>query len=100
MARVWARPPLRASVDVVEDPVDTYRIRVPAHRDARVVLRTTFGDADLFAYAGNRKTLAGRPVARSEKNGRATDAVTLHNPSGAPRRFYIALVSASKTSLN
>lgn len=100
---IWrgvSRPPLRASVDVVEDPVDTYRIRVPARRDARVVLRTTFGDADLFAYPGTRKTLAGRPVARSEKNGRATDAVTLHNASGLPRRFYIAIISASKTSLN
>jgi hypothetical protein len=65
-----------------------------------VLLSTTFGDADLFAYPGTRKTLAGKPLARSEKNGRATDAVTLVNPSGAPRRFYVAIVSASKTSLN
>jgi subtilase family protein len=98
--RGFPRRPLRASVDVVEDPVDTYRVRVPARRTARVVLRTTFGDADLFAYPGTRKTLAGRPLARSEKNGRATDALTLRNPSGAPRRFYIAIVSASRSSLN
>jgi len=26
--------------------------------------------------------------------------VTLVNPSGAPRRFYVAIISASKTSLN
>jgi hypothetical protein len=65
-----------------------------------VVLRTTFGDADLFAYPGTRKTLAGRPLARSEKRGRATDALTLQNPSRVARRFYIAIISASKTSLN
>ena len=26
--------------------------------------------------------------------------MTLHNASGLPRRFYIAIISASKTSLN
>jgi hypothetical protein len=100
---IWRGPPrrpLRASVDVVEDPVDTYRIRIPARRSARVVLRTTFGDADLFAYPGSRKTLTGKPLARSEKNGRATDAFTLRNTAGAPRRFYIAIISASRSSLN
>jgi hypothetical protein len=98
--RGFPRSPLHASVDVVEDPVDTYRVQVPSGRSVRVVLRTTFGDADLFAYPGTRKTLAGRPLARSEKRGRATDALTLQNPSRVARRFYIAIISASKTSLN
>ena len=43
---IWrgvSRSPLRASVDVVEDPVDTYRIRVPRPPRRAVVLRTTFG---------------------------------------------------------
>jgi hypothetical protein len=100
---VWRglpRPPLRASVDKIEDPVDVYRIRVPAHRRARVVLRTRFGDADLFVYPGNRKTLQGTPLARSRQSGRRTDAVTVSNISGAPRRFYVAIDSASRTSLN
>jgi subtilase family protein len=100
---VWRglpRSPIRASVDQVEDPVDTYRIRVPAHSSARAVLRTTFGDADLFVFPGTRKTLAGKPLARSQKNGRRTDALTVRNPSGAPRRFYVAIDSASRTSLN
>jgi hypothetical protein len=100
---VWRgqrRPALRASVDVVEDPVDVYRVRVPARRSARAVLLTTFGDADLFAFPGNRRTLSGRPIARSEKNGRAADTVTLRNNSSAPQRFYVAIISASRTSLN
>ena len=97
--RGFPRSPLRASVDVVEDPVDTYRVQVPAGRSVRV-LRTTFGDADLFAYPGTRKTLAGKPISRSERNGRATDTLALRNPSGVPRRFYLAIISASKTSLN
>jgi subtilase family protein len=94
------RAPIRASVDEIEDPIDVYRIRVPARRSVLVRLRTTFGDADLFAFAGNRKTLQGTPVARSVKKGKRTDSFTLRNPSGVARRFYIAIDSASDTSLN
>jgi hypothetical protein len=100
---VWTgrtRAPIRASVDEIEDPVDVYRIRVPARRSALVRLRTTFGDADVFAFPGNRKTLRGKPLARSTKTGRRTDTITLRNTSGAPRRFYVAIDSASDTSLN
>ena len=38
--------------------------------------------------------------ARSQRNGRQTDALTLTNRSGAPQRFYLAIISASRTSLN
>jgi hypothetical protein len=100
---VWrgtSRSPIRASVDVVEDPVDVYRIRVPARSSAVVRVRTTFGDADLFVFPGNRRTLQGSPQTRSTKSGRRTDSVRLRNTSSSPRRFYVAIVSASETSLN
>ena len=95
-----ARPPLRASVDVVEDPVDTYRVQVPPAAARAWCCARRSATPTCSPFPGTRKTLAGTPLARSEKNGRATDAVTLHNPSGVPRRFYVAIVSASKTSLN
>ena len=66
----------------------------------RAVLRTTFGDADLFAFPGTRKALGGRPLARSENNRLRTDALTLRNPSRTARRFYLAIDSSSATSLN
>jgi hypothetical protein len=96
----FPRSALRASVDQVEDPVDVYRVQLPARRTVRAQLRTTFGDADLFAFPGNRRTLSGTPLARSTNNGRRTDSVILRNPSNAARRFYIAIASASRTSLN
>ncbi|MEY2536125.1 MAG: thermitase [bacterium] len=98
--RGFPRRALRAFVDTVEDPVDVYRIQVPARRQARVVLGTTFGDADLFVYRGNARRLGSRPVARSERNGRATDALTLTNRSGRASRFYVAVAPASRTTLN
>jgi Subtilase family len=98
--RGFPHGPIHASVDEVEDPIDVYRIRVPARRGALVQLRTTFGDADLFVFPGNRRTLNGRPLARSTRNGRRTDSVTLRNTSSASRRFYVVIDSASSTSLN
>jgi len=98
--RGFPRSPIHASVDEVEDPFDVYRIQVPPHRNALVELRTTFGDADLFVFPGSRRTLQGTPLARSTKNGRRTDSVTLRNTGAAPRRFYVAIDSASSTSLN
>jgi subtilase family protein len=92
--------PIRASVDEIEDPIDVYRIRVPAHRNALVQLRTTFGDADLFVFPGSRRTLRGTPLGRSVKNGRRTDSVTVRNTSAVARRFYVAIDSASSSSLN
>ena len=74
--RGFPHGPIRASVDEIEDPIDVYRIRVPAHRSALVQLRTTFGDADLFVFPGTRRTLQGTPLGRSVKKGRRTDSVT------------------------
>jgi hypothetical protein len=100
---VWrgpARQPLRASVDAVEDPIDAYRIQVPAGRSARIVLRTRFGDADLFVFSGRATSVSGTPIARSERSGRATDAVTVPNRSRVAQRFYVAIAPASRATLN
>jgi len=94
------RQPLLASADEIEDPVDVYRIRVPARGRARIEVRTLFGDADLFVFSGRSRSLGGRPLARSTRNGRATDRVTIRNTSGSPRRFYVAVLPVSRTTLN
>jgi hypothetical protein len=100
---IWtgsARRPLLASADEVEDPVDVYRIRVPARGRVRVELRTLSGDADLFVLRGSATSLEARPLGRSTKNGRATDRVTVRNPSGSARRYYVAALPVSRTVLN
>ncbi|HEX2102865.1 MAG TPA: S8 family serine peptidase [Solirubrobacteraceae bacterium] len=100
---VWRGPPRRpllASADEIEDPVDVYRIRVPARRRVRIEARTLFGDADLFVFRGSARTLGGRPLARSTRDGRATDRVTIANPSGSSRRFYVAIRPVGRSTLN
>jgi hypothetical protein len=100
---IWrgaAARPLLASADEIEDPVDVYRILVPARRRVRIEARTRFGDADLYVFRGNARSLRGRALARSTRNGRATDRVTVRNPSGSARRFYVAVLPVSRTTLN
>ena len=63
-------------------------------------MRTLFGDADLFVFRGSANSLQGRPLARSTKNGRALDRVTVSNPSRAARRFYVVALPVSRTVLN
>jgi hypothetical protein len=94
------RRPLLASADEIEDPADVYRIQVPAGRRVRIEARTLFGDADLFVFRGSARTLGGRPLARSTRNGRATDRVTVGNRTRGPRRFYVAVLPVSRTTLN
>jgi hypothetical protein len=98
--RGFPRRPLLASADEIEDPVDVYRIRVPAGRTVRIETRTLFGDADLYVFSGRTTRLSGRGIARSTRNGRATDRVTIRNPAGSARRFYVAVLPVSRTSLN
>jgi hypothetical protein len=100
---IWrgtTRSPLLASADEVEDPLDVYRIRVPARSRARIEARTLFGDADLYVFRGSVRSLGGRPLARSTRNGKATDRVTVTNPGGTARRFYVAVMPVSRKALN
>jgi len=98
--RGFPRPPLTASADEVEDPADVYRIQVPARARARIETRTLFGDADLFVFRGNVTSITGRPLARSTRKGRVTDRVTVTNDSRVARRFYVAVLPVSRTTLN
>jgi len=100
---IWRGPPrqpLLASADEIEDPVDVYRIRVPARARVRIEVRTLVGDADLYVFSGGASRLSGTGIARSTRNGRATDRVTIRNTRGSARRFYVAVLPVSRTSLN
>jgi hypothetical protein len=93
---VWSgRGPrlISASVDSVEDPIDVYRVRIPARTrwKALVQPRSDSGDPDLEIYKGVAKSLSeGRySVGRSVRGRGRTDTVTVVNRSRAPRTMYV-----------
>jgi subtilisin family serine protease len=86
---------ITASVDAVEDPVDVYRIRIGAHRRAKITLKPSQGNADLSVYPGSAKGLQDRPLARSRRPGTQSDIVHVTNTSNAGGVFYVAVLAPS-----
>jgi hypothetical protein len=93
---VWSgrgRKRISASVDSVEDPIDVYRVRIPANARWKALVRPRegTGDPDLEIYKGAAKNLSqGRySVGRSVRGQGHSDSVTVVNRSNAPRTMYV-----------
>jgi hypothetical protein len=104
--RIWSgtgRRTIRASVDVVEDPVDVYRIRLPGKAAAAIYLRSA-NDPDLTVFSGRARTIADddEVIDVSRRPAGRTDIVRLVNTAGDPRSAYVAVDvdRASDGSLN
>ncbi len=100
---IWrgsGRRTLGGSADKVEDPFDVYRIRLAPRSRARVRLRPTAGNPDLYVFGSSARSIDDDAsiVARSRNGTRRTDAVTLRNTSRSARRFYVAIGVSSTTS--
>ncbi|HEV2786573.1 MAG TPA: S8 family serine peptidase, partial [Solirubrobacteraceae bacterium] len=93
---VWrgsGRRSLGGTADRVEDPIDVYRVRLRARSSARVRLRATFGNPDLFVFSSRAKSVndSSKILARSRRGTRRTDSVKITNRGRSTRRFYIAI---------
>ena len=93
---VWrgsGRRTLNGTVDDVEDPIDVYRIRLPARTKARIRLRALFGNPDLFVFRGTAKSVSDDSsiLTRSRRATGRTDSVKITNRGRRARRFYIVL---------
>ena len=93
---VWSgrgRRTLSAQVDSVEDPIDVYRVRIPARSRWKVLVtpREGTGDPDLEVYDGAAKRLTqGRySRGRSVRGEGRTDRVTLANRGRRTRTMYV-----------
>jgi hypothetical protein len=95
---VWtggAATTLSASVDPVEDPVDVYRVRVKAHRQAKVTLTPSAGNADLRVYSGRAKGLSAKPLSKSQRGSGKPDVVRVSNHTNKPATYYVAIIAPS-----
>jgi Subtilase family len=95
---VWsggARKRIPASVDSVEDPIDVYRVRIPARTRWKVLVepKNRTGDPDLQVYRGAAKALSqGRfNAGHSDRGAGRTDSVALSNREPTARSMYVAV---------
>jgi len=95
---VWNGGPRKripASVDSVEDPIDVYRVRIPAHTRWKALVRpqTRTGDPDLQLLRGAATSLTQRrfDAGHSDHGAGRTDSVTLTNREATARSMYVAV---------
>lgn len=85
---------LRARLDKTEDPVDVYRIIIPARKSARITVKPEFGDPSLEVFTTDSVSVNdtdGR-VARSRLVGsKKTERVTVRNRGSKKRSYFIAI---------
>jgi hypothetical protein len=84
---------LNAILDAFEDPVDVYRVRVPAGARAKALVRPRFGDPDLRVLRAGARDVRDRKrlVGTSTKSGTRTESVTFTNASRAAATFYVVV---------
>lgn len=80
-----------STVDQVEDPVDVYRIRVPARTAIKVLMTPSAGDPDMALYSGAAETISDRReiVDQSLRGPRRAESVSGVNRA---RRAVVAYV--------
>jgi hypothetical protein len=95
---VWrgrGRGRVAASVNPWEDPLDVYRIRIPAHRRARITAAPRVTGIRLLAFDHLATSVndTAHQVASSQRPGRRTERVTLRNRSSRAQTFYVDVES-------
>jgi subtilisin family serine protease len=88
-------------LDVYEDPLDVYRIVLPARSAIRIYVKPSFGDPDLELYAGSVRTVYGDRGLLERSNRIGADGITYRNSSPRARHAYIDVyVDAQARVLN
>jgi subtilisin family serine protease len=85
---------IAALLDKQEDPVDVYRITVPAHGSARVTVIPGFGDPSLEVFSSSAESVNDESglVASSRRAGsKKTERVTVRNNGSKRRSYYVAI---------
>ncbi len=86
---------IRASADFLKDPVDVYRIRVPANQRVRVLVKPLRDnqDPDLEVFARSAETVFGSrgSVGDSVRGAGRSDVVRFTNRLDFTRQYFVAV---------
>ena len=81
-----------ATADYAEDPVDIYRVKIPARDRVRLSLAPAVGDPDLFVFGARARSVRRSSSLRSSsKTGDATERLTIRNRRRRTRTIYVAV---------
>ncbi len=89
-----SRVSFRASLDMVKDPLDIYRVSVPAGRSARITVTPRSVGLNIAAFEkwATIKTAPSNLIVRSSRRGMAPETIVVDGaPAGRP--FYLVVAS-------
>ncbi|MEA2221659.1 MAG: hypothetical protein QOH83_35 [Solirubrobacteraceae bacterium] len=97
---VWkglSKRTFNGTADRVEDPIDVYRIRLAKRSKARIQLRPSFGNPDLYVFGSSARSTSdsSKIITRSKHATRKTDSVKLTNRGRSARSFFVAIAVGS-----
>ena len=100
---VWrgqGRYSLTASVDEIEDPVDVYRLRIPARARVNILVHPSFGDPDLAIFRRAARSLsdARHIIASSQRGAGRTDVARLFNRARTTITVYVVVYVPEEAS--
>lgn len=83
---------VNALLDKQEDPVDVYRIVIPAGRTAKVSVIPRFGDPSLEVFSSSAVSVNDEPITRSRRSGsKKTERVSVTNRGTKKRSYYVVV---------
>ena len=83
---------ITATLDYAEDPVDVYRVKVPAGRRVRLSLRPSVGDPDLYVFGAKARSVRrNRSLRSSSRRGKRTERIRVRNRGRGTRTIYVAV---------
>ena len=87
-----------ARLDAYEDPVDVYRVRIPARSRLVAFARPRFGDLELAAFLRGSRSIRDRRglVDVSRRAGTAAESVRIRNRSGRAVSAFVALAMSRR----
>jgi subtilisin family serine protease len=99
---VWTGPPARldAQLDKEEDPVDVYRIVVPAHGRVKVTVVPRFGDIQLEVFRSDAISIhdTGARANHAHRPGKKkTEHATVRNAGARPHPYYLTVTPQGRS---
>jgi subtilisin family serine protease len=84
-----------ATLDEIEDPLDVYRVRVPARSRARITVKPSSGDPAVLVYRGGTRSLGARSrlITGSSRDGSATEVVRVTNTASRARWGFLVILN-------
>jgi len=82
---------IAATADFAEDPVDVYRVKIPARKRVRLSLVPVVGDPDLFVFGGATRSVRKSRSLRNSSKRAGTERISVRNKGRGTRTIYVAV---------